>query len=148
MLVRVIDNLILTEQNFTSGTVHAHRPTDADGRIAQVRAVAEGFPHAKLKGLPSDFSKAYKQVANIPRQIRKTVLSQWEPVNLQIVFFLTLCQVFGSGDSPLNFTRYPAFVLKQLQCFSLWQRLTAWTTWLLSIGPRLKMWHTSVGWSL
>ena len=72
--VRVIDNLLLSEQKFTSGTVHSHRPTDADGLTSQVRAVSDGFPSAALKGWPSDFSKAYKHVATIQSQLAKTLL--------------------------------------------------------------------------
>ena len=107
--VRNIDNLLLGEQNSTTGSTHSHRPTDVDGLAAQCRAVSRARPGAKLAGWASDFAKAYKQVPGDPTQIEDVVLGQFDPWRRAVAFFIALSQVFGSSTAPVNFSRYPAW---------------------------------------
>ena len=46
----------------------------------------------------------------LPYQKRWSVIAQWCPLQLCVVFFLTLSQVFGSKSAPLNFSRFPAWM--------------------------------------
>ena len=57
--VRHIDDMRYVGQNATSGTVHSHRPTDADALVSQIRFVAVRRPGRKLSGWASDFVKAF-----------------------------------------------------------------------------------------
>lgn len=107
--VRNIDDLLMGEQNLTAGTVSAHRPTDVDALVAQTRAAATAFGTSKLAAWCSDFSKAFKQIPGVPSQMHHVVVAQWSPVFLQAVFFLCMCQLFGSKSAPLNFSRYPTW---------------------------------------
>jgi len=105
--VRIIDDLLCGEQNSTTGTCQAHRPTDVDGLVSQTRAVAESC-NGELSAWTSDFAKAFKQVPADPSQRKYLILAQYSPSAEQVVYFVTNCQVFGSKSSPLNFSRYPA----------------------------------------
>ena len=105
--VRIIDDLLYGEQNSTTGTCQAHRPTDVDGLVSQTRAVADSC-NSKLFAWTSDFAKAFKQVPADPSQRSFVVLAQFSPSAGQVAYFVTNCQVFGSKSSPLNFSRYPA----------------------------------------
>ena len=114
--VRVIDNLLLGEQNETTGSTHSHRPTDVDALMAQTRVVAEASPSDELSGWPSDYEKAYKQVPAKPAQKRHVVLAQWNPLSNKICFWLVLSQVFGGRTPPINFARYPAWFCWIMAC--------------------------------
>ena len=112
--VRNIDNLLLGEQNSTTGTRAAHRPTDVDGLVSQARAVADTFPGSRLAGWTSDFTKAFKQVPSDPSQVPYVIIAQWDPFASAIAFFICYCQVFGSRSAPLNFSRFPAWCCQVL----------------------------------
>ena len=71
--VRNIDNLLVTGHNATVATFSAHRPTDADALLGQARRVRESFPGAVLKGWPSDYEKAFKQIPGCPLQVESVV---------------------------------------------------------------------------
>jgi hypothetical protein len=77
--IRNIDDLLMGEQHLTVGTLSSHRPTDADGLVSQVRAVAERFPQSRLMAWKSDFSKAFKQVPCCPTQLEYVVVAQYSP---------------------------------------------------------------------
>jgi len=109
--VRNIDDLLVGEQNMTVGTLTAHRPTDADGLVAQVRAISEKFPRSRLKTWKSDFSKAFKQVPSCPTQVEYVVVAQYSPIEKCVVYFIVYSQVFGGKSAPLNFSRYPALLM-------------------------------------
>ena len=108
--VRNIDDLLSSEQNSTCGTLHSHRPTDVDALVAQSRACAESTPRSKLLAWVSDFAKAFKQIPLDPEQVQYIVIVQYSPMSGQHVFFVTYCQTFGSKNSPLNFSRFPAVI--------------------------------------
>ena len=114
---RVIDDLLFGEQNSTVETFSAHRPTDVDGLAAQTRAVAHRFPRSRLKGWPSDYAKAYKQVPTSPNQLRYVVVVQWDPTKGRPVLWVALSQLFGGSSSPLNFARFPAWMCEALAVF-------------------------------
>ena len=117
---RVIDELLLGEQNSTVERFSSHRPTDVDGLAAQVRAVAEAFPQRALSGWPSDFAKAYKQVPRDPAQLRFVVVAQWCPYRCRPILWVARSQLFGGSSSPRNFARHPAWMCEALAvCFSL-----------------------------
>ena len=78
------------------------------------RAVAEAFPGERLAGFPSDFKSAYRQVTACPTQALDFVVATWNPSLACEVFFLAVSQLFGSGNAPLNFTRYPDFCCRAL----------------------------------
>ena len=107
--MRLIDNLLVGEQNGTAGSSYTHRPTGVDGHSAQVRATSERFPSLMMEGWPSDFEKAYKQVPNDVTQKGMTVLAQWSPTHEKVVFWVTLSQAFGGRTPPTSFARYPAW---------------------------------------
>ena len=107
--VRNIDDLVTGKQNTTSGTLSAHRPTDADALVGQVRATTEAVPAEKLMVWKSDYSQAFKQVPGDPLQLHLIVLAQFCLVRRRVVFFLVYSQIFGGRSPPLNFTRYPAW---------------------------------------
>jgi len=107
--VRIIDDLLYGEQNSTTGTCQAHRPTDVDGLVSQTRAVADSC-NSELFAWTSDFAKAFKQVPADPSQRRFLVLAQFSPSAGRVVYFLTNCQVFGSKPSP-EFLKVSSFVL-------------------------------------
>lgn len=108
--IRNIDDLLAGEQNMTVGTLSAHRPTDADGLVAQTRASCERFPSYKLVAWKSDFSKAFKQIPFRPDQHDYVVVAQYSPAAGCVVFFRVFSQVFGGKSAPLNFSRYPAWL--------------------------------------
>ena len=107
--VRIIDDLLYGEQNSTTGTCQAHRPTDVDGLVSQTRAVADSC-NSELFAWTSDFAKAFKQVPADPSQRRFWVLAQFSPSAGHVVYFLTNCQVIGSKSSP-EFIKVSIFVL-------------------------------------
>ena len=57
---RGIDDMLQGGHNPTVGTASAHRPTDPDGLVAQVRAVRRRYSSSRLMGWPCDLEKAYK----------------------------------------------------------------------------------------
>ena len=71
------------------------------------RTVAEVFPEEPISGFPSDFKGAYRQVTACPLQALDFVVASWNPALSCQVFFLALSQLSGSGNAPLDFTRYP-----------------------------------------
>ena len=107
--VRNIDDLLAGGQNETCGTTHSHRPTDVDGLVAQARAVADHFEGEEIAGWTSDYSKAFKQIPADPTENGAIVLVQWCPERKCLAFFVSYCQVFGSKNAPLNFSRFPAW---------------------------------------
>ena len=108
--VRNIDNLLLGGQNSTVTTFSAHRPTNADGLLAQARCVQSRFPCSQLSGWPSDYEKAFKQVPGCPEQSHLVVLLQWDPTLKRVCTWLAYSQLFGGKSPPLNFSRYPAWI--------------------------------------
>lgn len=113
--VRIIDDLLMGEQNTTTGTLSSHRPTDVDGLVAQARVVATAF-RTKLNVWKSDFSKAFKQIPGDPSQRGRIVIGQWSPCRGRTVFFVASSQLFGSKGAPLNFSRFPAACCQWMAC--------------------------------
>ena len=81
---------------------------------AIIRSEAEAFPKEKLAGFPSDFKGAYRQVPACPYQAEDFTVATWDPDLLCTVFFIAVSQLFGSGNAPLNFTRYPDFCCRSI----------------------------------
>ena len=81
---------------------------------AIIRAEAEAIPGEKLAGFPSDFKGAYRQVPACPLQAMDFIVATWDPVRNVPVFLVAVAQLFGSGNAPLNFTRYPDFCCRAI----------------------------------
>ena len=111
---RVIDDGRSRGHNADSANTAAHRPADLDLLAAVCRLLAFLFPNQALAGFPSDFKSAYRQVPSDPRQALDFVIASWDTDNIKQVFFLAVSQVFGSGNAPLNFTRYADFCCRVL----------------------------------
>ena len=97
---RVIDDLLFGEHISTVERFSSHRPTDVDGLVAQVRAVATRFPHRAMSGWPIDFAKAYEQVLGDPAQFRCVVVAQWCPYRCRPILWVARSQLFGGSSSP------------------------------------------------
>ena len=112
--MRNIDDGKARGHNEDSANTATHRPADLDLLGSLSRRIAEAFPSRPLAGFPSDFKGAYRQVTADPLQaLDFTVLSR--DTDLQcLVFFLAVTQLFGSGNAPLNFTRFPELCCRAL----------------------------------
>ena len=106
---RVIDDGKARGHNANSGNTAIHRPADLDLVAALARVSAELFPKMPLSGFPSDFKSAYRQVPSDPAQARDFVVASWDVESERQVFVMAVTQLFGSGNAPLNFTRFPDF---------------------------------------
>ena len=111
---RVIDDGKARGHNADSANTAAHRPADLDLVIAICRAIAEACPGESLAGFPSDFKSAYRQVTSDPLQALDFVIASWDTDRNSQVFFMAATQLFGSGNAPLNFTRYADFCCRAL----------------------------------
>ncbi len=100
--VRNIDDMLVSEQNATAGYQPTHIPMTVDAVAAQTRRVRERFPHDRLKGHPSDFVEAYKQVPEEPSEVEDIVLAQWSPSRRCPEFWLPLSLLFGGRLAPLG----------------------------------------------
>ena len=96
------------------GITATHCPADLDLVAALARVVAETFPLMPIAGFPSDFKSAYRQVPSDPAQALDFVIASWDVERDQQVFFLAVTQLFGSGNAPLNFTRFPDFCCRAI----------------------------------
>ena len=67
-----------------------------------------------IAGFPSDFKSAYRQVPSDPAQALDLVIASWDVESQMQVFFLAVTQLFGSGNAPLNFTRFPDFCCRAI----------------------------------
>ncbi len=74
--------------------------------------MARKFPDQQLAGHPSDYAKAYKQVPGHPTERGKFVLTQWRPCTESDIFWIALSLLFGGRLAPLDFARYPAWVIE------------------------------------
>ena len=106
---RVIDDGKARGHNANSGNTATHRPADLDLVASLARTSVELFPSRPLSGFPSDFKGAYRQVPADPAQARDFVVASWDFESQRQVFFMAVTQLFGSGNAPLNFTRFPDF---------------------------------------
>ena len=104
--VRLIDDCKISGVNDESGNTAAHRPLDLDAWCALLRALGVWFGVA-LQGFTSDFKGAYRQVPSCPFQALDFIIVFWNPLTQAHSFGIATCQLFGSGNSPLNFCRYP-----------------------------------------
>ena len=111
---RVIDDCKISSHNIDSGNTAAHRPADLDLWAAMTRYAVARFRDDKQRGFPSDFKGAYRQVTACPWQAIDFVVASWDPILAQKVFFLAVSQLFGSGNSPLNFSRVPDWCCRVL----------------------------------
>ena len=111
---RVIDDGKARGHNADSANTAAHRPADLDLLVAICRAVVMLFPREPLSGFPSDFKSAYRQVTSDPLQALDFVIASWDTDANRQVFFMAATQIFGSGNAPLNFTRYADFCCRAL----------------------------------
>ena len=105
--VRNIDDGKARGHNIDSANTATHRPADLDLLGALSRAIAERFPGQRLAGFPSDFKGAYRQVTACPLQALDFTVVSWDPDILRTVFLLAVSRLFGSGNAPLNVTRFP-----------------------------------------
>ena len=109
--VRVIDDLLLGEQNSTVASSTTHKPADTDAIASQARKVQEcRTSGGRTGGYTSDFAKAFKQIPGHPSERHMMHLVQWDPITNGAVMFVTLCQLFGGRAGPQNFSRYPAWL--------------------------------------
>ena len=104
---RVIDDCKLPGLNLESGTTSAHRPLDLDAWCAMIRLVALRFGLFALMAFASDFKSAYRQVPSCPQQQLDFIVVTWDPLRMCHIFAIATCQLFGSGNAPLNFCRFP-----------------------------------------
>ena len=111
---RVIDDGKARGHNADSANTAAHRPADLDLLVAMCRAIAERFEGEPIGGFPSDFKSAYRQVTSDPNQALDFVIVSWDADRQCPVFFMAVTQLFGSGNAPLNFTRYADFCVRAL----------------------------------
>ena len=111
---RVIDDGKARGHNADSANTAAHVPADLDQEVAILRETAETFAGEPIGGFPSDFKLAYRQVTACPMQALQSVVASWHVDRLVPVFFLAVTQLFGSGNAPLNFTRYADFCCRAL----------------------------------
>ena len=105
--VRNIDDGKARGHNEDSVNTSTHRPADLDLLGSISRRVAEKFPGHRLAGFPSDFKGAYRQVTADPNQALDFTVVSWDTDIRSVVFFLAVTQLFGSGNAPLNSTRFP-----------------------------------------
>ena len=112
--VRNIDDGKARGHNEDSANTATHRPADLDLVGSMCRSVAERFPGLALAGFLSDFKGAYRQVTACPWQALDFTIASWDFDLQMIVFFLAVTQLFGSGNAPLNFTRFPEFCCRAL----------------------------------
>ena len=112
---RVIDDCKITNINNESGNTPAHRPIDLDQWCVLIRMVCQRFV-AKMMGFTLDFKGAYRQIASCPAQMLMFIIVAWGPVRDCVCFRTSNCQVFGSGNSPFNFCRYPDWFCRQVCC--------------------------------
>ena len=115
---RVIDDGKARGHNADSANTAAHVPADLDQEVAILRQTAETFAGEPIGGFPSDFKSAYRQVTACPMQALQFVVASWDAERLVPVFFLAVTQLFGSGNAPLNFTRYADFCCRSLAALS------------------------------
>ena len=111
---RNIDDCKAPGHNEDSANTAAHRPADLDMFGAVIRAEGEAFPDEAMAGFPSDFKGAYRQVPACPKQALDFTVATWDPLKACTVFGIAVSQLFGSGNAPLNFTRYPDFCCRAL----------------------------------
>ena len=111
---RVIDDGKARGHNSDSANTAAHVPADLDLLVLILRAIAEMFLGQPIAGFPSDFKSAYRQVTSCPLQALLFVIASWDPCRMAQVFFMAVTQIFGSGNVPLNFTRYADFCCRAL----------------------------------
>ena len=109
---RCIDDMLKDEQNKTVGAVSAHRPTDPDGLVSQVRALRRRYPSSRLSGWPCDLEKAYKQVPGDALLIMWSIIVVWNPSAQAANFFVALCQLFGGKSPPLGFRKVRGMALR------------------------------------
>ena len=112
--VRNIDDGKARGHNDDSANTATHRPADLDLLGSLSRRIAEAFPEQPLSGFPSDFKGAYRQVTADPLQAIDHTIVSWDTDSSRVVFFLAVTQLFGSGNAPLNFTRFPEFCCRAL----------------------------------
>ena len=62
---------------------------------------------AALSQVPSDFTKAYKQVPAEPSLAGFAVMVQWHPPKRCPAFLVGRTQFFGGKSCPVNFARVP-----------------------------------------
>ena len=111
---RVIDDGKARGHNADSANTATHRPADLDLVAALARMVSSIFPSKPIAGFPSDFKSAYRQVPSDPAQAHDFVVVSWDAELQTQVFFLAVTQIFGSGNAPLNFCRFPDFCCRAL----------------------------------
>ena len=70
------------------------------------RGVAWLLPGKRIGGSPSDLEGTYRQVTACPLHALDFAFASWDQVAMIPVLFLEVSQPFGSGNVPLNFTRY------------------------------------------
>ena len=112
--VRNIDDAKARGHNDESANTATHRPADLDLLASISRRVAERFPNCPMAGFPSDFKSAYRQVTADPNQAQDFAVVSWDTDRNCRVFMLAVTQLFGSGNAPLNFTRFPEFCCRAL----------------------------------
>ena len=105
--VRLVDDMLMGEQNATVGYQSTHWPADLDAVTGHTRYAAELFQDA-LAMFTSVFAKAFKQIPHWSFLRRFVALAQWNPVAMKLMFFYPFTQLFGVRSSPGNFARYPA----------------------------------------
>ena len=113
--VRLIDDCRISGVNDESGTSSAHRPVDLDAWVCLIRAIGLKWI-SKLLGFTSDFKGAYRQVPSCPLQALEFIVVFWDAARKAQGYGIATCQLFGSGNSPLNFCRYPDWVCTVLSC--------------------------------
>ena len=113
--IRLIDDCRISFANDESATTAAHRPVDLDAWCCLIRAVGIKW-RAKLAGYTSDFKSAYRQVPSCPLQALEFIVVFWDPTRKAHGYGVAACQLFGSGNSPLDFCRYSDWVCSVLSC--------------------------------
>ena len=112
----MIDDCKIPGLNVESATTSAHRPLDLDAWCAMLRLVALRFPD-RLHQFASDFKAAYRQVPSCPRLLLDFIIVTWDPVKGKQAFAIATCQLFGSGNAPLNFCRFQEACCRWLSLF-------------------------------
>ena len=112
-LVELLTIVSRLDRMFVVATTASHRPADLDLWCALLRYVAEVFITFILV-FTSDFRGAYRQISCSPDDALMFVVVTWDAIQKKRVFGMAATQLFGSGNAPLNFCRYPDFCCRLL----------------------------------